>query len=164
MCGCSYKECNLFCLYIFCIRSGWELVSAHLLSLQTFSGFGQLLIHFYLPGGGPQGTLLGLFLFLVLINDAGFEGQENNAGEVLTSKRNMKKVNRIHLKYVRYSLGPGPRGWDRSLGARARAPEEWILWARSQSIWYWTIPGQRGSHNDNFMPFFTLLDPTGNIF
>ena len=26
-----------------------------------------------LPGGGPQGTLLGLLLFPVLINDLGFE-------------------------------------------------------------------------------------------
>ena len=34
-----------------------------------------------LPGGGPQGTLLGLFLFLVLINDTGFKGQLNNVGE-----------------------------------------------------------------------------------
>ena len=53
-----------------------------------------------LSGGGPQVTLLGLFLFLVLINDAGFEGQLNNAGELATSKRNIKTVNQIHLKYV----------------------------------------------------------------
>jgi hypothetical protein len=53
-----------------------------------------------LPGGGPQGTLLALLLFIVLINDIGFEGQQNNAGELITSKRNMKMINEIHLKYV----------------------------------------------------------------
>ena len=53
-----------------------------------------------LPGGGPQGTLLALLLFIVLINDIGFEEQENNAGDIITSKRNMKTVNEIHLKYV----------------------------------------------------------------
>ena len=53
-----------------------------------------------LPGGGPQRTLLGLLLFIVLINDVGFEDQVNNAGEVITSKRNMKTVNQIYLKYV----------------------------------------------------------------
>ena len=31
----------------------------------------------HLPGGGPQGTLLGLLLFIILINELGFEGQTN---------------------------------------------------------------------------------------
>ena len=53
-----------------------------------------------LPGGGPQGTLLALLLFIVLINDLGFEGQVNNAGEIATSQRDLREANKIHLKYV----------------------------------------------------------------
>ena len=53
-----------------------------------------------LSGGGPQGTLLGLLLFLVLINDIGFEDQHSDVGEIITSKKRLKEVNKIHLKYV----------------------------------------------------------------
>ena len=53
-----------------------------------------------LPGGGPQGTLLGLLLFLVLINEVGFKDQENDVGEHVTSRKNFRGSNMLHLKYV----------------------------------------------------------------
>ena len=53
-----------------------------------------------LPGGGPQGTLLALLLFLVLINDVGFKNEENDVGAIATSKKKIRLANEIHLKYV----------------------------------------------------------------
>ena len=44
--------------------------------------------------------MLGLLLFLVLINEAVFEGQLNNAGDLITRRRNMTNLKNIHLKYV----------------------------------------------------------------
>ena len=52
-----------------------------------------------LPGGGPQGTLLGLFLFLILINFAGLAKLERNIGAHVTQQVNRRKpVANIHLK------------------------------------------------------------------
>ena len=54
-----------------------------------------------LPGGRPQGTKLGLFLFLILINAAGIEHLEKHLGKVITGKLSKRKpIENIHLKYV----------------------------------------------------------------
>ena len=54
-----------------------------------------------LPGGGPQGTILGLFLFLILINDAGFEHLQKQVGDQITRGLNKRKsLGNIHLKFI----------------------------------------------------------------
>ena len=54
-----------------------------------------------LPGGGPQGTRLGLFLFLILINAAGYQHLERNIGLLITQGLNKRTpIPRIHMKYV----------------------------------------------------------------
>ena len=35
-----------------------------------------------------------------MINDAGYEGQENRVGENITRRKNFKAANLLHLKYV----------------------------------------------------------------
>ena len=43
-----------------------------------------------MPGGGPQGTILGMFLFLVLINDAGFKNESESIGLKVTKAFNRR--------------------------------------------------------------------------
>ena len=54
-----------------------------------------------LPGGSPQGTRLGMFLFLIMINFAGFPFQEieRETGHRITQLRR-KPLGNLHLKYV----------------------------------------------------------------
>ena len=54
-----------------------------------------------LPGGGPQGTILELFIFLILINTAGFDEIPVHFGEVITKVNNKRAAIKVtHAKYV----------------------------------------------------------------
>jgi hypothetical protein len=52
-----------------------------------------------LPGGGPQGTRLGLLLFLVLINFSGFDN-DCNVGEQITNPKKKFKPETFHAKVI----------------------------------------------------------------
>ena len=54
-----------------------------------------------MPGGGPQGTKLGLFLFLILINALGYPDLEQNLGVKITEKPCKRSpIQKAHVKYV----------------------------------------------------------------
>ena len=54
-----------------------------------------------MPGGGPQGTILGMFLFLILINSAGFADCKKEIGKKITKAINKRdEMAPKHWKYV----------------------------------------------------------------
>ena len=54
-----------------------------------------------LPGGGPQGTRLGMFLFLILINAAGCGHLQEHIGSHVTRSLNRRvPMPNIHLKFI----------------------------------------------------------------
>ena len=77
-----------------------------------------------LPGGGPQGTILALLLFIVLVNDIGFTNQKNNAGELLNCNQKLRTANEIHLKFVD----------DLTIAERINLPESLVPVPSSQRL------------------------------
>ena len=83
---------------------GWllKIVSGFLTDRELFVRFkGKFSNRKSLPAGGPQGTLLGLFIFLILINAAGCGHLQEHIGHHITTNLNRRvPMRNMHLKYI----------------------------------------------------------------
>ena len=79
---------------------GWllNLVMRYLENREMLIGYrGQESSRRALPGGGPQGGLLGALLFIVLVSNCGISSIPN---QVTNSHSNKQAPQKLHLKYV----------------------------------------------------------------
>ena len=53
-----------------------------------------------MPGGGPQGTILGMFLFIVLINPVGYESDIQLGKHMAKGINKRSPIKNIHMKYI----------------------------------------------------------------
>ena len=62
--------------------------------------YAQVIYEKPLPGGGPQGTLLGLLLFIVLINNCGFQEINRITGDEMSKPKRNFMPRTLHTKFV----------------------------------------------------------------
>ena len=53
-----------------------------------------------MPGGGPQGTISGMFIFIILISPINFSQKLSWGKEITTKMSERKAIKNLHMKFV----------------------------------------------------------------